>query len=530
MILQELETKVSQCADSFSTNKATNAAYKNIFWLIFRENIVNKNNNDYGFAEISCEVFKKLSKRKYKDILVHLSNNNLIFTSIPLSHTRTGRNEQGICFTRGYKVDRSFTADNSAWEHFHFCSHANNISSENVPMQTENVPMQISSANISAGKSSNSLYNSSILYSNINIINALNASNTLNPSNALNAIIPIDHFLSMHGNIFEGEKYDVKKIYQYINIDKEKINYPEGSEEWNHLVAIWNKHTEAYKNGNRIFSWFHNLHGDERSFFTLNESTLREAFDVPACNFCILAKLLENTTVDKTELSAFQNLVRHDYIYKRIAENADLEFTDLVKKEIKKSCQHWLNIRKRYAHTGAWKDKYFNYIEDYFKTNYPTIYETLLNWREETYTNSVGKTKVSKMLWQDFQEVEFDIISNKICNYLYETYGVYPVTVHDALYLSDDDLEKVTESIEDIFWHLIDFKYLNYNPNINADNIFNDIDIDDNFISEFVKNIDEEMEKERQESERKTLARNKLRKIKFTNDLSKEEIDKLLNM
>lgn len=105
---------------------------------------------------------------------------------------------------------------------------------------------------------------------------------------------------------------------------------------------------------------------------------------------------------------------------------------------------------------------YFQYVEDFFTKEYPTIHDALLNWREEKYTNSAGKEKISKMLWQDFQKVEYDIISDKICNYLYKTYQVTPVTVHDALYLTDDDLEKVSESIEDIFWKLIDYQYLDY--------------------------------------------------------------------
>jgi hypothetical protein len=74
------------------------------------------------------------------------------------------------------------------------------------------------------------------------------------------------------GTFFDGKKgkYDIKKVYEYINIDEEKIPYLEHTPEWECLVKTWNKHTKAYKNGNRIFSWFHNLHGDERSIFTIN--------------------------------------------------------------------------------------------------------------------------------------------------------------------------------------------------------------------------------------------------------------------
>lgn len=242
-----------------------------------------------------------------------------------------------------------------------------------------------------------------------------------------------------------------------IELDRDKVPYKEGSEEWNHLAKIWNKHTNAYRNMNRIYSWFHQIHGEEREFFMINGSHLREAFDVPACNFCILAKLLEKTNCDKDELRKFQNIIKNEYIYGNIAKYLNLDINDkAIKKAIKQSCQHWLNIRKNKLHTGSWKDEYFNGIDKYFKTELPSIYEELINWREEKHNG-----KMSKMLWYDFQEVEYDIISNKICNYLYKKYGVTPVTVHDAIYITDEDRKKIKEKIEDIFWQELDLKYLN---------------------------------------------------------------------
>lgn len=216
---------------------------------------------------------------------------------------------------------------------------------------------------------------------------------------------------------------------------------------------------------------------------------------------------------------------------KKLQITPGIEFTDRNKKTIKSSCQHWLNIRKRYAHTGGWKDKFFNHIDTYFKDNFPTIYDELKNWREEQYTNTAGKTKISKMLWQDFQAVEYDLITNKMCCYLHEKYNVYPVTVHDALYLSDDDFDKVSETIEDIFWNLIDFKYLDYNPDIIADNILDD---EETFISDFIKEYDAELEQEANEKQREKEARLKLQKIKLKqkqidkqNKLNIKEFDKL---
>lgn len=136
------------------------------------------------------------------------------------------------------------------------------------------------------------------------------------------------------------------------------------------------------------------------------------------------------------------------------------------------------------------------------------------------------------MLWQDFQKVEYDIISDKICNYLYKTYQVTPVTVHDALYLTDDDLEKVSESIEDIFWKLIDYQYLDYElPEEQPDNNELEIQLSDEKLLDCIKNTEYTQTPEFQDRLAKLKAANRRikansRKIKTT--LTKEEEDELL--
>jgi hypothetical protein len=86
---KELELKVEQCANAYSINKSTNKAYKKIFAVIFKANIIDKNVNEYGYSEIEARVFQKISSRKYKDILLHQYNNGLIYTNLSLKHTNT---------------------------------------------------------------------------------------------------------------------------------------------------------------------------------------------------------------------------------------------------------------------------------------------------------------------------------------------------------------------------------------------------------------------------------------------------------
>lgn len=225
-----------------------------------------------GFSEIDCRIFKQITKRNYKDILLHQYNNGLIFTNIPLNKSNTGRDDSGKKITRGYKVDRAFQEITSEIDY--------QYTDKNVPIYNQKCSHINSSSAAEKCSHINSFCSHIKLFSNSNdnIINNINSfKSTLNSINS--SSIPSLSILSFNipslqymGTFFETKsgKYDIKKVYDYIDIDEEKIPYREHTPEWECLVKTWNKHTKAYKNGNRIFSWFHNLHSDERSIFTIN--------------------------------------------------------------------------------------------------------------------------------------------------------------------------------------------------------------------------------------------------------------------
>jgi len=102
----KLKTLLDNSAKNFTSNKATQNAYYKIFDVIYTQNVIEKKNNEYGFAEIHCETFKAISKRHYKNILTHLYKSNLIYTNIDIHKNNTGRVD-GKKITRGYKIDRS---------------------------------------------------------------------------------------------------------------------------------------------------------------------------------------------------------------------------------------------------------------------------------------------------------------------------------------------------------------------------------------------------------------------------------------
>jgi hypothetical protein len=102
----ELKTRLDKAVNDFTSNKATQRAYYKIFDIIYTQNVIEKKNNEYGFAEIHVDIFKAISKRHYKNILIHLYDSGLIYSNLDIHKNNTGRND-GKKITRGYKIDRS---------------------------------------------------------------------------------------------------------------------------------------------------------------------------------------------------------------------------------------------------------------------------------------------------------------------------------------------------------------------------------------------------------------------------------------
>lgn len=83
--------EVLKASEDYTSNKATKNNYLKIFYLIYKRNILDKDNNGYGFAVINFTEFKTITKRHYKNILIHMVNKQLIYTNLPIRNKRTGK-------------------------------------------------------------------------------------------------------------------------------------------------------------------------------------------------------------------------------------------------------------------------------------------------------------------------------------------------------------------------------------------------------------------------------------------------------
>ena len=56
---------------------------------------VNKNLNEYGHSEIHSSEFKNISRKKYKDILLHMKNKGILWSTSNIGDNHLGQVSPG---------------------------------------------------------------------------------------------------------------------------------------------------------------------------------------------------------------------------------------------------------------------------------------------------------------------------------------------------------------------------------------------------------------------------------------------------
>lgn len=102
---------------------------------------------------------------------------------------------------------------------------------------------------------------------------------------------------------------------------------------------------------------------------------------------------------------------------------------------------------------NSWFCQQYQFIDEYFKENYPNIRDLLLDYprREEIVFEEVWRggycfhsprRKQISNIHRDIMPYEFVVISEGICRILYERYGIKSITVHDAIYMKQTDADR----------------------------------------------------------------------------------------
>lgn len=248
------------------------------------------------------------------------------------------------------------------------------------------------------------------------------------------------------------EEYEMENTnYQQLTYDEEElINYCAGDELMEHYYR--QKLKDLKRNPdviwNRYYHLFHHLPKEFRTeVLRFNGKPIIEAFDVPGSDIHMFAKLIEKYDIPAKELERFQRDVKADFrtLFGKCKR------TGKAKSYVKTSFKKYMFAKKDFYNnirTGStcW------HIDQYFQEHYPSIRQLLIDWQE---VNLNGKC--TKGLWADSMLQEFETISVRMTNLLYKEKHMLCLTCHDAIYLTEDDAENITEAeLKDLFYASLD--------------------------------------------------------------------------
>lgn len=201
-----------------------------------------------------------------------------------------------------------------------------------------------------------------------------------------------------------------------------------------------------YSSG-RLYHAFHRSSRTFRKYLEYNGSLLVEAMDIHNAYFLLLSKIFHVTDrvggfqIDQEELIRYDQLVRAGHLYEDVMLFEECPSRDQIKER--------LNAFKN--DTNTWMTHYPEY--NYFMDRFPSILHALQEY--PTYKKNDGSN--SKFVQMDLSFIETYLISS-VCMELVGL-GVTPFSLHDAIYVSQSDLNRLQEKdidINNIFWDKFD--------------------------------------------------------------------------
>ena len=206
----------------------------------------------------------------------------------------------------------------------------------------------------------------------------------------------------------------------------------------------------------RYFHWLHSMHAIYRKRVYFNGSPLVENFDVTGCFYTLIARLMmDQRIISEQEMQRYCNLVKKGDIYNSIKDWIENTCrSQWTRDQVKQRLQSWRNTLSTRIEAQKKRDTLFFQICEWWKENYPEIGEAIVNY--PTYKNK--ENRKAKRLQLDCCKLETKYISGAVCSELGSKYGVVAFTVHDAVYVTEKDKEKLEGlgvKIEDVFWKAI---------------------------------------------------------------------------
>lgn len=190
----------------------------------------------------------------------------------------------------------------------------------------------------------------------------------------------------------------------------------------------------------RIYHPFHNSKKIFRHNILYKGSPLTELFDLH-CSFYTLSCALLKKRLPKNEFSRLFDMTFNGKLYDECAK-LTYDTRDNAKEEL----QAWRNCTEAENHVRH------KAVSMYMESNFPTYSKIIYEW--DKYRNSDGN--VVKKLQIDICEFETRVFAD-FSRFLADKYNVTPFLLHDAVYCSESDKNKLPENIKEIMnnWFII---------------------------------------------------------------------------
>ena len=231
--------------------------------------------------------------------------------------------------------------------------------------------------------------------------------------------------------LYQHQGNDLKKLYWIGRISKSTPDKP-----------VTFSHGRLYRN-----PYWHCLPKDYRQYCLYNnKEKIMEGFDVKNCFATLTLKLLEGN-VSAEEYKRFKRTVKTG-IYEDIAAQT-IEYD---RNDMKKPFCHWLFSNAKTKKLPV--NRKFTIVRNYFKEEFPEIFNYLLTYPEVEVEENGRKTKKSK-LSVDCQWIENELVLNTLAKWTEEKFNVEVVTLHDAICVKEDDYLKVNWTEVKRMWYEI---------------------------------------------------------------------------
>ena len=193
-----------------------------------------------------------------------------------------------------------------------------------------------------------------------------------------------------------------------------------------------------YGKDDKLYSIFSRIRRPIRKHITFRGSPLVEVSDIRCAHFTMLPKIFEDAGIEITpwwELESWMYLTQQGDLYSEVVDG-----TNIPRDAIKPTFQSFFSIKNENAYIYGGKEKDCSnrlILCRWFKRNYPNILKALLDW----HNNQPFKIKRAA------NRVESKIM-NSICDEL-RVLGLHPFRLHDAIYLPQNEVDKVTFNINE---------------------------------------------------------------------------------